>query len=1206
MSLRIIMGVAGSGKTTYAFDEVVKIAKSDRNKNVFVLVPDQFSQEATGMILERMGVADCDGSDVAGSEDTQVAPASVLQTDRSQGIMNIDVLSFKRLAFRALEEYRGRTRTILTDEGKIMLLRKIFIEHKNDLEFFTKGVDRPGFLDECKSILSEFLEYDISDDDMTSLIDAIGEDGRTSAKLRDLKLIYDALEDRMGETYRMSEELIPMLAGMVEKLSFLKNATICLDDFTGFTPVQYELIRMLMKHCDDVIVTVTTDGDEARTRTGARSDMFTLSLHTIEKLTAIAREEGVEIAEPVLTGYGDDRGSYRLKDNPALRFVERHIFSYDGDRYPVPEVKADIPITIHSCRTPAAESAYVATQIRSLISDGVKPERIAVVSGEPEMYAPHIARSFDAAGISFFLDLKKSLGVNPLTDYLMSFLEMRRSGYSFRSVMRFLRGGLSPLSHHKVDNLENYMLATGRRGFKAFTEAWVYDEEKSRLEDEQKKTDETGKDYLKKRIESRQNYLDRINESRQKFIESVKDAEEGLKGGQHTVREFSECMCGLMIKNKLRFKLEKKSEELRERGEILRAAEYLKIYDAVLAVFDMAVELLGDETVSLDDYIRIIRSGFSEGVISFVPYTAHQVTVGDVERTRLREVDYLFFMGNVDNVFPKVSQIKGLLTQAERERIESIGVTLAPGREELYDRELFYMYRLVSRPEKHLYLTYPMIDDDGESLRPSYLINSIKGLFSDEDKKAMEFSESADDIESKLEIYGSRCSKIDQDRRRARLSVDIAAKLYGDELRGSVTRFEKFALCPYAHFLRYGLHLDERPEYKPRTADSGNIFHNSFEELVRKMKENNKTWKTITVDELKSFGEECFVSQTKKYRNDIFHQDKRTEYAMSRFKKVYLNSLVYLKAHMGVGKFEQKEAELSFPDDISSSVLDRTLSSGKKIKLFGKIDRLDTYDDQNKRYIKIVDYKSSARGLSMAKVYHGLELQLLTYMKVAMSYDKDAAWSSAGATVSGTTGEDATIFQKEKKETEIIPAAALFQGIEQKSNPWNPDMDDAAKYNMVEKYSFRPNGYVNADCYDYLDNNIPADSRSFAIPIRTTKTGKIHSVGSKCMTSDEFEGVMKYTLLKIDNFGERILDGDISVKPCLMSGSNELDIDACRYCEYSAICGIEGRSKKEVCNSISIGNDKGFIEDMLAEVSAYEEELEYEEYEDEEELEYED
>ncbi|MBQ7200466.1 MAG: hypothetical protein IJS24_03750, partial [Eubacterium sp.] len=265
MSLRIIMGVAGSGKTTYAFDEVVKIAKSDRNKNVFVLVPDQFSQEATGMILERMGTYR-DRSDVSGSPESQVVLASELQTDsasRSQGIMNIDVLSFKRLAVRALEEYRGRTRRILTDEGKVMLLRKIFIEHKNDLEFFTKGLDRPGFLDECKSLLSEFLEYDISDDDMAGLIDALGDDGRTSAKLRDLKLIYDALMDRMGETYRMSEELIPMLAGMVGKLSFLKNAMICLDDFTGFTPVQYELIRMLMKHCDDVIVTVTTDGDEA-------------------------------------------------------------------------------------------------------------------------------------------------------------------------------------------------------------------------------------------------------------------------------------------------------------------------------------------------------------------------------------------------------------------------------------------------------------------------------------------------------------------------------------------------------------------------------------------------------------------------------------------------------------------------------------------------------------------------------------------------------------------------------------------------------------------------------------------------------------------------------------------------------------------------------------------------------------------------------
>ncbi len=1112
MSLRIIMGVAGSGKTTYAFDEVVKIAKSDRNKNVFVLVPDQFSQEATGMILERMGAA-----------------------DRSQGIMNIDVLSFKRLAFRALEEYRGRTRRILTDEGKVMLLRKIFIEHKNDLEFFTKGLDRPGFLDECKSLLSEFLEYDISDDDMAGLIDALGDDGRTSAKLRDLKLIYDALMDRMGETYRMSEELIPMLAGMVGKLSFLKNAMICLDDFTGFTPVQYELIRMLMKHCDDVIVTVTTDGDEASTRTGARSDMFALSLHTIEKLTTIAREEGVEIAEPVLAGYGDERGSYRLRDNPALKFVERHIFSYDGDKYDV----TDIPITIHACRTPAAESVFVATQIRRLISEGVKPERIAVVSGEPEKYAQHIVRSFAAADISFFLDLKRSLGANPLTDYLTSFLEMRRSGYAFRAVMQFLRGGLSPLSHDQADRFENYILATGRRGYKAFSEEWVYDADGRYSEDD----------------------LSEINTSRQLFFDSIKEAEEDLKGGQHTVRDFSKCLCGLMVRNRLSVKLDDKSAQLEAEKEVLKALEYKKIYRAVLGVFDMVVELLGDERVSLDDYIRIISSGFSEGVVSFIPYAAHQVTVGDVERTRLREVDYLFFMGNVDTVFPKVSQAKGLLTQAEREKIESIGVTLAPGREELYNRELFYMYRLVSRPEKHLYLTYPMIDDEGEGLRPSYLINSIRSLFSDKCIAAME-QFSAED--ASLDVYGSGYINVDCDRRSARLSEDVAAKLYGDELYGSVTRFEKFALCPYAHFLRYGLRLDERPEYRPDVADSGNIFHNSLEELVRRMKDDDTSWKDISDADLRQLGGECFDSQTEKYKDDIFHQDKRNAYAVGRMKRVYLNSLVYLKKHMDVGVFEQREAELSFPADLHSPVLERPLPTGKMIRLVGKIDRLDMYDDEDKRYIKIVDYKSSARGLSMAKVYHGLELQLLTYLRVAMSYG-------------GLSDSDDRI-------REVIPAAALFQGIEQKADAWKPELDDPGKYEESERLAFRPGGYVNSECYELMDDTLSGGAKSYAIPVATTSSGKPHGSWSKVLTTDQFKGLMDYTLAKIDDFGDRIYQGDISVKPCIIGSGTEPEVDACRYCAYSSICGIESRSKKEVSDKYGSEKAVDLIDKMVAEV----------------------
>ena len=1092
MALRLVMGVAGSGKTTYAFEEALKTAALDRNKQVFVIVPDQFAQETARILSER----------------------------NKGGILNIEALSFKRLAFRALEEYRGEVRTILTDEGKVMLLRKIFIENKDKLVFFNKGLDRPGFLDECKSLLSEFLEYDVSDDDMSALMDALGEDGRTAAKLRDLKLIYDALMDRMGESYRMSEELIPMLASMVPKLSFLDGASIFLDDYTGFTPVQYELLRVLLKHCKDMTVTVTTDGDESRTRTGARSDMFAISIHTIDKLTQVAREEGVEIAEPVIVGYGEEKSSYRLKDNPAIRFIADHIFSYDGEKY-APQAGGDtgadaddgsgIPVKIHACRTPAAEAEFVAREIEGLISKGVKPERIAVVTGDPEGYAPHFIRSFSARGIPFFMDIKKSLGANPLTDYLMSFWEMRRGGYTMSGVIRFLRGGLSPLSPRKTDELENYMLASGRRGYKAFSEEWVYDADGS---------------YDDKRLKE-------INGYRVKFIDSISEAEESLKGGAHTVREFSECLCRLMVKNSLKFRLEKKAEEFAENGDILQAQAYNRLYDAVLSIMEALVELLGEEKVSLDDYIRILRSGISEGVLGFVPYASHQVIVGDVERTRLGETDYLFFPGNVDAVFPKVSQAKGLLTQAEREKIERTGIQLAPGREELYNRELFYMYRLISRPEKMLYMTYSMLNDNGDGLIPSYMIGSIKALFEDGIDVVY------DTAFERTSVYGQGHLNIYKDRRKAVLSPEAVKAVYGDELHAYVTRFEKFASCPYAHFLRYGIRVDVRKEYKPNMADSGNVFHNSFEKLLGKMNDDNKTWKTITDADLKKLGSDCFDEEADKYRDRIFNQDKRTEYALGRMKKIYMDSLGYLKAHMDAGKFEQAAAEISFPDQLPSSELTRTLSSGALMKLSGKIDRLDIYKEDDKQYIKIVDYKSSARGLSLSKVYYGLELQLLTYLKIAKSY------ASANA--------------------DNIPAGAFFQGIEEKAGKWDAKLDTAGEYEKREKDSFKPDGYVNSDYYKLIDTTINENNRkSYAMPVTLTQGGVPHGSWSKTLETKQFEDLMSFTMDKIDEIGERIYSGDISVKPCEIGGGAVPEVDACRYCNYAAICGIESRSKKEV------------------------------------------
>ncbi|HAK58554.1 MAG TPA: hypothetical protein DCP06_06205 [Lachnospiraceae bacterium] len=1128
MSLKLITGVSGSGKTTRAFDICLERAKADPGSQVIVIVPDQFSQEAAGLFLKK---CEC--------------------------ILNIDVLSFRRLAYRALEEYAGEKRVILSDEGKIMLLRKVLSENKNKLEYFKKGLDRPGFLDECKSLLSEFMEYDVGDDEISVLIDEFGAESRSAAKLRDLKLIYDEMEARLGETYRFAEELIPSLTDKVDRLSFLKNATVCLDDFTGFSPVQYELIGRLMKHCRDVIVTVTYDN------TGSRDELFSLSVNTIKKLIHIAGEQGVGVDEITVVGSGEDKGSYRLKSD-SLSFLEKHLFAYDNKRY-TGEIG---DIAIRECKNERAEARFAAWESARYIRAGVDPSSIAVICGDLERYAPHLKRYFDEAGVPYFIDKKMNIGTNPLSEFIMSFFDMMEHGFDIQSIMRFSKCALSPFyaecedGDEACDRLENYMLASGRHGFAAFAEEWRYD---------------VGGSYTPERLE-------RINVSRELIFNSLRSVYEGLKGGKKTVKEFSVIICNFIINNNCYERLKNMAAIRGEEDDILMQREYERIYPAVMAVFDMLVDIMGDESMTLREYIEVVRAGISESVLGFVPPADSQVLIGDIKRSRMGEVSHVIFLGNTDDTFPGGADKPGILSDMERERIEEVGagrgIELAPSFEESFKQEMLNLYRLVTRPSDSLILTTRISGTDGAEVRPSYLITALQAMFdidmiSDEDDRSPEAVISTDlgrsylirhtsadrapgvfdDICKEIYSYHQRNSSawlhfFDRpaklNRSYAALTPSVAGALYGEAPVTSVTRFEKYAACPYQHFLSYGLHVRERDEYSIDARDRGNVYHETLNMLYNEMKACGDTWRTIDEDRLISLGGECFDKVSESYRGDIFNIDKRTDYAMKRMKKVFINRLGYMGRQMKRGEFEQVLSEAAFPQDIQSPVVEKELDNGRRLRLVGRIDRIDICEDETNRYIKLIDYKSSLRDLVPWRVYHGLELQLFTYLNVAMGY-------------------------KNQRELQNVPAGILFQGIDQRQEKWEPSYEENERlYSEVEEKNARPKGYVDQALISVFDNTLEEGKTSMAIPVRINKSDGNPDRHSKVLEREVFEDLMRFTDETITGMANEMYAGRI----CASSYKYKNIENGCTYCPYSGVCGLEPRSESEMMREIM--DVKGF------------------------------
>lgn len=1102
MSLQFVMGASGSGKSSWMYRYVSEQAALHRDKNYVVLVPDQFTLETQKTLVALGG-----------------------------GIVNVDVLSFHRLAYRVFEERPALRRTVLEDMGKMMLLRRVFTEQKKNLKYFHKGLHKPGFLDECKSFLCELMQYAIDEDAFDTMEESMEEGSLMALKLQDIRCIYDAFREKMGDVYMTAEELVPQLTKVAASVEMLQNAVIVLDGFTGFTPTQYDLLRELLICSDRVIVSVTTD------RTEKRSSVFRLSLDTLMRLGEIAAECHVPIEEPVMTGMGEKKIPYRLSGSRELCFLEEHLFAYDGVR--LAGKPSDIELFV--CRKETDEAAKTAREIFRLVSEeGYRYEDIAVVTSNIASYEHALSVEMNRLGIRYFMDYKKSIAANALAEYLLSFLAMVRKGLDYETTFRFLRGGLSPLTTEETDILENYVVARGRRGIRSYRQEWS--------------------------LQADRMDLTAVNAVREKFVASVDPAIRALAGGRKTVCEFTQILYELIVANGLYDRLMERGEQLKEQGEELLGREYQRIYPMVMDLFDELVELLGDETVTMSEYEEILNSGISEGLVGFIPPASNQVMIGDVRRSRLKDIKVLFFIGVTDDRIPAGVGTPGILSENERRRIADAGIKLAPSAEEETFTEQFYLYLAMTKPSDRLILSYARMGEDGSSKRPAYLIGQIRRIFPD----LVPVDDETD--ESLWKIVGSdqgmsyltghladgsfkndlvwwelaswherrepgKIGRLLAERSAgadaSSITKEAAELLYGSTLYGSVTRLEQFARCPYAHFLLYGLGLREREQFRIGVADYGNVFHSAMEHFSHVLDENGRRWADLTEEEAEELAAQSVEYVVRDYKGDLFTQSKRTEFIKKRIQKILQASVWGIWKQMKAGSFVQHYSEKTFSAKDGLESLNIPLENGKRVILGGKIDRADLCEMDGKNLIKIMDYKSGSKELDLSLVYHGLQMQLVTYMAAAMELQR-----------------------KEDPDHAPVPAAMLYYRMDEPELAWKEEPDAARKERFLG--ALRCSGYVNDDMeiLEQMDPSFIHESgKSAYFPAGFKKDGSFDRY-SRIMSTAQFAALMKHTRKKIEEFGNQIYDGKTAASPSVIQNET-----GCDYCALSGICGLDARQR---------------------------------------------
>lgn len=572
MSLQFVMGGAGSGKTRYLYQTAIKQAVEQPDRLFLFVVPEQYTMQ------------------------TQ---KELVRLHPRKGLMNMDVLSFKRLAYRVFEDLGVQVPAVLDDMGKSMVLRKVAGMVRRDLGLYGSHLEQPGFISQLKSQISELGQYGIRPEDLKQ-VEAETDHPLLKDKLKDLGVIYKSFRDYIEDHYITAEEILDILCRELPRWEKLKNSVIYLDGYTGFTPVQYRLAELFMLHAREVVCTVTVDLRENPYEKCGIQHLFYMGRHTVCRLKELADRHHVEIKQEIRC---DRHPGWRFKDSESLDFLEQNLYRYTG------KVWAGKKPDIRLCqgKTPAEEAAYICTMVNRLVrEDGLRYREIAVITGDPVSYGRELIHPFEEAGIPYFMDQKKSILENPMVELIRAALETVRD-CSYESVFRYLKTGLvydretgnseenedTPVFSREnvsvlTDRLENYVRALGIRGWKKWDQEWT--------------RPSRGGERLN---------LKELNQYRQWVLAPLKELREAFSQEGASISTVTSAVRSFLEKMELKEKLEEYAEffEMRHcRGDENLAKEYGQVYERVEELLLRLEGLLGEEKADRKNYIQILEA----------------------------------------------------------------------------------------------------------------------------------------------------------------------------------------------------------------------------------------------------------------------------------------------------------------------------------------------------------------------------------------------------------------------------------------------------------------------------------------------------------------------------------------------------------------------------------------------------------------------
>lgn len=1130
MTLRMIVGRAGTSKSSYIINEMKeKLKKEPAGKSIFYIVPEQmtFQQEYT-----------------------------LFQDEEIRGSIRAQVMSFSRLAWRVLQETGGSTKQFISSTGIQMMLRKIIEQRDEQFNYFQKAIDKQGFIEELEGMITEFKRHCITPEMLKEQMTFTEQNISLHHKLNDLHYIYDELTKLLMFKYIDGEDQLQLLKERIKDTKLLQGAEIYIDGFHRFTPNELEIITELMKTCKRVTVALTLDDRELDDEL-SELDLFYQTKETYYTLNQIANEQDIKVLDPLVL----DLEKGRLKNRPHFLHLEANF-----DERPTPPYHHDINqfIKLAEAVHPRAELEGVIQEILRLVrEENYRYRDMVIFVRDTAEYHDLIKTMFNDYDIPVFIDEKRPMIHHPFIEFIRSLFEVVDSNWRYDAVFRLLKTGFItptneefPLDEDGIDELENYVLEYGIRRKNQWTqkEKWIY--KRFRGFEEAAQTDRELKEERK------------INSYREQVVSVLLPFDEAIRE-KETVKERCEIIYRFFEQLMIPKKLEKRRTAFDDLGQVEKAREEEQVWNGVIQLLDELVEMIGDEKLPLSMFINTLEAGLDSLQFAHVPPTIDHVIVGTIDHSRISSKKCAFLLGVNEGSWPMKPPVDGMINEQERELLKQIGLELAESSRRVLLDDHFYMYLAFTSATDYLWVSYVLSDNEGNTKTPAPIVNRLRELFPsiqepillmdpDELQHATRFITTPKKTLAPLTVQLARYMRgykmeniwwdvlnwyiehepkyhttyrvlqsLFYENRPTPLSRKTVEELHPKQIKTSVSRLEMLYRCSFQHFAQYGLQLEERRTYKLDAPDIGQLFHEALKTITQWIQEEGRDFAELTKQDSEKYARKSISHLAPVLQHHILTSSNRYRYIQRKLQEVIAQATYILSEQARASGFSPIGIELGFGMQDDLPPIKIPLPNGYELLLRGRIDRVDKSIHNDQLYLRIIDYKSSSRGLNLADVYYGLALQMLTYLDVILKQAKE--WLGM----------------------EANPAGILYFHVHNAMLQVSEKLDDDQIMKELFK-QYKMDGLVisEQEVAKLMDTQVDT-GYSNIIPVAFKKDGSFYS-SSKVADVDTFTLLREHMNRLIKRAGILITSGEVKLDPY-----ENKDGNACRFCPFKSVCQFD-------------------------------------------------